>query len=194
MRQFHGAGGRVFIASDPLRFTAAPMADVGDGFDWRLADPGKRLLTDELTVEVAENGGWLELVPLTVYPLTGRISLARCMRGRAVRANGVCRPIAEVGVAEAWHLSVEATVVPETTLTDEHARYTTKSERRASCALDGFTVTDTFLEAALASSDLLVHLPFRAGVFAAVGALAVSPDTSSVQIELQEGSVSHVQC
>lgn len=186
----------MLLASDLLSFYDEPLADVGDGFDWRIADPSKRLWleSEELVFEASYLGGDWENVPtLEVSHLTGRVGFGRCLRAHRVRASGVCRPVAPLATAEAWELRVEVAVADTTSFGDDTETVDAKRERAAVAELSG-CVLDDFLAGELDRSDLLVLLPFRTGVWAGVGAREASPDTSNVRINLHEGSVSYVRC
>lgn len=196
MRLTRGLGGQVLLASDLLHFSREELTDVGDGFDWRIADPSKRLWLEceDLVFEASYLGGDWEVVPaLEVSHLTGRVGFGRCLRAHHVRAMGVCRPLALLGTAEAWELRVEVAVADTTSFGDDSETVGSKRERAAVAELSG-CVLDDFLAGDLDRSDLLVLLPFRTGVWAGVGAREASPDTSNVRVNLHEGSVSYVRC
>ena len=192
MRQFHGAGGCVFVVSDPLTLRNEPLADVGDGFDWRIADPGRRLLDGAPRFEASDGDGWIDVEPLETERLTGRVSFARCLRGRRVRANGSCLPIAKAATATGWRLRVDVAVVDTTALSDQHPVMAEKRDRTATVTLREVAV-DASLAGELERGDVFVLLPFRSAALAGVGALVSSPDTSGVRIEFHEGSVTYVR-
>lgn len=110
MLRFSGPAGRLYWLGDPLPFTGA-LADCGDGFDWRAADPSLSLWTDDpLTFTALRDGVWEPLEPLEVWRPSGRVAFDRCFRGQHVRVSGVCWPLALACETGEWTAEVHTVV------------------------------------------------------------------------------------
>jgi hypothetical protein len=180
-----GGGGRLFLASDALALSCA-LSDCGDGWTWACPDESRlwwlsaSFLVDGVPVE-----------PESVALLAGRVSFARCLRGREVVASGVCRPTTVAASSESWRLSITVPLSDSTGIADGHRTVESGTERSASAVLEGASV-ERWLADSLAGQDVLVHLPYRKGLIVGAGRTTLSPDTNAVSVVLNEGAVSYV--
>jgi hypothetical protein len=163
------------------------LADCGGGFDWAASDES-RLWWVNANFRV--DGAFVE--PLAVHLLAGRVSFASCLRGREVRAEGVCRPTVPAGSAESWRLSVEVPLTDSSGLTDEHRTVEAGTERAATVVLQGWA-GERWLADSVPGAEVLVRLPYREGLIVGAGRVGLSPDTTAVRVVLDEGIVLYVQ-
>lgn len=169
MRQFEGRGAELHLASEPTKFVAT-LEDIGDGFDWRTADPSLRhwLADEPLTVEIWDEE-WYEIEPVEVHYASGRVGLPRSFPNGAVRAMGTCIPTSRVGTADSWQLEVAAYVNNRTMLgSDERGTDTTVGDSTA--VLWGCRIDETF-RPYMAGEKVLAVLPAAFGAFIGTGSL-----------------------
>lgn len=186
MRTFSGSGGRLFLASDSLAFRCA-LTDVGGG--WTFADREGSWWVDGST-RFSVDGEWVAAD--AVFPLAGRVSFTRCLRGRAVVAEGDCYPTVCAVAAAAWELRVSVPIGDTTGLTDEVRSYGPVPGRTASASLSGCRV-ESWLAGSVAGARVLAQLPFQSGLIVGVGVASFAvADTSTVLIDFDEGDVTYV--
>ena len=109
MQVFSGQGGVLYRVGAPYRFSA-PLEDCGDGFDWRAADPSLRFWLDQPVRFEFAAGPWEPLEPLAVFRRSGRVAFGRCLRGRVVRARGICLPLSLAATCAGWRLEARFSV------------------------------------------------------------------------------------
>ena len=171
MRSFTGERAALHLVGDPVRLQGVPLADAGDGFDWRVADPCYRLLLpDDLVFESRNGTGWHPVEPERVVHDVGFVSFPRCLRGSQVRLSGVFRPMTLAVTAEQWRLEVAETIRDHTETFGSETREVTPIQTGRSVTLNQWT-RETY---AAVTGELLALLHVGAGAFAGLGTLAPS--------------------
>lgn len=182
---FSGGGGLLLSASDASAFVCG-LVDCGDGFDWRCPDVARSFWVGHPVFRV----DGVPVVPLQVWPESGRVSFAVCLRGREVVTEGVCRPVAAAAEGSSWRLRLAFPLADTTVLADGFSSRRTVEDRSAVVEL---TDVSWRLPVDAVSGDVVVRLPYGAGLFVGVGGLRGGSDTGPV-IDLCEGMCRYVLC
>lgn len=176
----------MFLASDALPFRAV-LADVKDG--WTFADTDGAWWVAGSCVFKADD----EFVePEAVYPLAGRVSFPRNLRGRTVTVEGQHYPTVCLATAASWTVRVSVPIGDTTGLNDSVRSYGETPGRTATASLEGVRV-EGWLADSLPSPRVLASLPFQRGLMVGVGAASYGlADTSTVNLDFLEGEVTYV--
>jgi hypothetical protein len=177
----------VFLASDSLGF-ACSLADVGGG--WTFAgEAGSWWIPGSVLFSVDDE----PIQPESVWPLAGRVSFSRCLRGRTVTARGSHYPTVVAASAASWALRVLVPLGETSGLADEHRTFGEAPGRSATATLDDCRV-EPWLDDALAGAHVLALLPYSSGLMVGVGVASFGlADTTSVQVLFDDGEVSYVR-
>lgn len=109
MRRFSGAGGSLYALGERFCFSAIPLGNCGDGWDWRSPLRFSYWIEEPIIITVA-NGAYETPDPVTLFLETGRVGLPRNMSHGEVFATGECLPISLVSGGDEWELHIDATV------------------------------------------------------------------------------------
>lgn len=176
----------MFLASDPLSFSAS-LEDAGDGWAWTTRDTACFWWKQVFFLVDGER-----IEPEAVYPLAGRVSFPRNLRGRNVTVEGQHYPTVCAVEAKSWTVRVQVPIGDTTGLNDSVRSYGETPGRSATASLEGVRV-EGWLADSLPSPRVLASLPFQRGLMVGVGAASYGlADTSTVNIDFHEGEVLYV--
>lgn len=158
MHTFTGRGGSIYQVGDLFEFTHVPLLDCGDGWDWA-APEDMRCWEGDVQFEVWD-GRWDSIVPIDIFPRSGRVSFGRNLAGSHVRASGRCCPTTLIATGEKWRLEVES-VVRMASVIGSGDVHTKARKGDAYASIDGI--------AGLPAGRVFAWLPFLKGVFIGLG-------------------------
>lgn len=197
MLSIEGRGGELYLVSEEMAFAGEPLEDAGNGFDWRLAAPSLRLLSEEPLVEYLDADVWHAAPVIDVWLAGGSVSLARCLRWTSLRASGTCRLLISFARAESFRLRVEQVVIENGVDANGARTYAQHRGEHADCVLARCEV-DRFALSRASDLPVLAVLPFQGGCFRGIGRLghgsrdgAADRQSDRLKVTFDDGEVTY---
>lgn len=170
MNKFSGSYPSLFTIGEPFIVEHAPLQDCGDGWDWCLPE-GLHWWGSYPFTEVW-SGEWEFIQPLEVHSRSGVVSFTRNLRGRGVRASGICHPTSLLSTSHSWSLEF-ATVVQMAQVIGADSYATQRRDSGAHAFLPEMVCDPQ-------GDDVLAVLPFGIGSFVGAGRAVFGVDGMTV--------------